>query len=65
MMASLEMDNDVVKVVAILALCALEISYMFCFHVDGAVFGGVVAVIAGLAGYEYGKKTCQRESDDV
>ena len=48
-------DKTFVKMTAILALAILE-STALLVGLDGQIFTVVVAAIAGLAGYEIGKK---------
>jgi len=48
-------DSAKLKIVAILAICVLE-AIALALGVDGAALATVLVVIAGLAGYEVGKK---------
>jgi len=48
-------DKGLIKLVAIVCLTLLELGNLATYGIDGALFGLVVSVIAGLAGYELGK----------
>ncbi len=48
-------SSDLVKITAILAITILDGLALTVGHIDGAVLSMVVAVVAGLAGYEVGK----------
>jgi hypothetical protein len=59
-------DNTVVKIVAILALTAIEIANLLLFKIDGAILVTIASIIAGLAGYTVGyqsglKKRAKKE----
>ena len=46
-------NRTIVKVVAIICLTAIEITNILTVNVDGAILGGVCAIIGGIAGYEF------------
>jgi hypothetical protein len=49
-------EKTTIKLWAMSLIAGLEAVNIAVFHVDGAVFGGVIAAIAGLAGYSIGKE---------
>ena len=49
-------NNTAVKIAAMCCVTALEIANLLTVGVDGTLFGLVVGVISGLAGYEIGKR---------
>jgi len=49
-------DKTILKIVAILSITVLEIINLIFYKIDGAILSSVIAVIAGLAGYEYGRR---------
>jgi len=50
-------DSTLVKIVAIVAIVILEIVNLLTLKVDGNVLLSLGAIIGGIAGYEFGKKT--------
>ena len=50
-------DSTIIKIIAILSIVVLEIANMLTLKLDGNVLLTMGAIIGGLAGYEYGKKT--------
>jgi len=48
-------DANIIKMWGISLIAGLEAVNMAVFGVDGAIFGGVIAAIAGLAGYQIAK----------
>lgn len=63
-MSSIEVgiDSDLrtamIKCMAIIGIVILDCVFMLKFNVDGIVFASSMAFIAGIAGYEIGKKNC-------
>jgi len=49
-------NKTLVKMTAIICLTAIEIANLMTVNLDGAFLTFIVSVIAGLAGYEIGKK---------
>ena len=49
-------DGTLVKIVAIVCITALEIANFLTMKIDSTVTGLVFTLIAGLAGYEIGKR---------
>jgi len=45
-------NKTIVKVVAIVCLTAIEITNILTVNIDGAILGGICAIIGGIAGYE-------------
>ncbi len=54
-------DNAIVKIVAILALTAIEIANLLLFKIDGAILVTIASIIAGLAGYTVGYDRALKE----
>lgn len=52
-------DKTILKMWAISVLGALE-GVALVMGIDGTLFGAVIAAIAGIAGYEIGKKTGEK-----
>ena len=52
-------DSTIIKIIAILSIVVLEIANMLTLKLDGNVLLTMGAIIGGLAGYEYGKKTSE------
>jgi hypothetical protein len=48
-------DSTLLKVTAIVALTVIEVVNLFTAKIDSVLTSAVVAVIAGLAGYSFGK----------
>lgn len=48
-------EKTIIKLWAMSLICALETVNLAVFGVDGTIFAGVVAAIAGLAGYTIAK----------
>jgi len=44
--------RNLVKIVAVCCLTALQIVNVLTANVDGMIMGAVIAAVAGLAGYE-------------
>lgn len=51
--------NEAVKVAAVISLAALE-WHALSLGIDGVLFSLVVGLIAGIAGYQYGKNEFQK-----
>lgn len=49
-------DKTAIKITAIVSLTALEGAALYT-GLDGVMFGPVVAIIGGIAGYTWAKKT--------
>lgn len=49
-------DSTIVKIVAIIALMVLETVNLVTVHIDGSILVAVTSAIAGIAGYEFGKR---------
>jgi len=49
-------DTTLFKIVAIVCITVLEICNLIFLKADGALFGIVIALVAGLAGYQVGLK---------
>jgi len=50
-------ESTALKIGAMICITWLETLALVYLHIDGALLSGVVAVIAGIAGYTVGKKT--------
>ena len=50
-------DRTLVKIAAIVAIAAIEVTNLLTAKIDSTLTSVVVAAIAGLAGYQLGKKT--------
>jgi len=55
-------DSAIVKIVAIVAIVILEIANLLTLKVDGNVLLTLGAIIGGIAGYEFGRKTAKQTS---
>ncbi len=49
-------SSDIVKIIAIVSLAAIEIVNLLTLRVDGALLALIASMIGGIAGYEIGKK---------
>jgi len=49
-------DKTLVKVAAIIAIAAIEVTNLLTAKIDSTITSLVVAAIAGLAGYQVGKR---------
>jgi len=49
-------NKTLVKMTAIICLTAIEIANLLTTNIDGAFLTFIVSIIAGLAGYEFGRK---------
>jgi hypothetical protein len=49
-------ESTIMKIAAMVCITYLESLALIYLHIDGALLSSVVAVIAGIAGYEIGKK---------
>jgi hypothetical protein len=50
-------SSDVVKIVAIVGLVIIEIANLVTNKFDGALLGSISAIIGGIAGYQFGRKS--------
>jgi hypothetical protein len=50
-------SSDIVKLVAIVGLVVIEIANLVTNSYDGALLGSISAIIGGIAGYQFGRKT--------
>ncbi|MGC9115758.1 MAG: hypothetical protein ACP5HH_07165 [Fervidicoccaceae archaeon] len=50
-------SSDVVKIVAIAGLVVIEIANLFTSKYDGTLVGSISAIIGGIAGYQFGRKS--------
>jgi hypothetical protein len=48
-------DSTLLKVTAIVAVTVIEVVNLFTAKIDSVLTSTIVAVIAGLAGYSFGK----------
>jgi len=55
-------DETIIKLTAILSLVVLEITNMFTMKLDGNVLLTIGAIIGGIAGYEFGRRTPREKS---
>jgi len=53
------MSSRIVKIVAIVSLTVLEVANLLTTKIDSAILMLIVSVIAGIAGYEFGRRTAQ------
>jgi hypothetical protein len=49
-------DRTLVKVAAIIAIAAIEVTNLLTAKIDSTLTSIIVAAIAGLAGYQVGKR---------
>jgi len=49
-------ERTLFKIVAIVCITLLEFANIVFLRTDGAIFGVVVAIVAGIAGYQVGLK---------
>ena len=49
-------ERTLFKIVAIVCITVLELANLIFLKADGAIFSVVVAIVAGLAGYQVGLK---------
>jgi len=49
-------DNTYIKIAAIVAIATIEVVNLLTAKIDSTITSLVVATIAGLAGYEVGKR---------
>jgi len=49
-------ERTLFKIVAIVCITVLEICNIIFLKADGAMFGVVIAIVAGIAGYQVGLK---------
>ena len=49
-------ESTLLKICAMICLCYLETLALVYLNIDGTILTTVIAVIAGLAGYEIGKR---------
>lgn len=54
-------SGDIVKVVAIVGLVAIEIVNLFTTQYDGALMGTIGGIIGGIAGYQFGRKLSSKK----
>lgn len=54
-------DATAIKIAAILAITILEAIAIVVLKIDGVLLSGVIAVIAGLAGYTVGTYRAKKE----
>jgi len=59
----MELTSNHVKVVAIIAIVALEIANLFTARYDGNILLTLGAIIGGIAGYELRKYKVRRERE--
>jgi len=53
-------DETLVKIVAILAITAIEICNLFTVRWDGHLLFAIGTLIGGIAGYEFGRRLQRR-----